>query len=214
MVAIVERTDTAPVECCNMRIFLAGVGCVGKTTVGAKLAGLLHYRFFDLDAEIERLFGTPIERLRNSYLTSHSFRIAASQALTHVLSREDSRNCVIALPPSGLMGGYWSVVNKTQDATIVVLKDTPENILRRIAFYDIDSRPIQRDLTDREKRLHLRQIKADITYFGRSFQRAHMSVDIAGCSPDEASRKVRDALAPAPLSEQGQAPEHALGGTQ
>jgi shikimate kinase len=89
-----------------MRIFLAGVGCVGKTTVGAKLAHLLGYPFFDLDVEIERFFGISIERLQNSYLTSNSFRIAASEALKHLLSRDDSRHCVIALPPSGLMGGY------------------------------------------------------------------------------------------------------------
>src|ERR1700756_3334002 len=120
----------ALIECCNMRIFLAGVGCVGKTTVRAKLADLLEYRFFDLDVEIEHFFGTPIERLRNRYLTS--FRVAASQALKHVLSREDSCNCVIALPPSGLMGAYWKVVNKTLDATIVVLRDAPEHVLERI----------------------------------------------------------------------------------
>jgi len=194
-----------------MRIFLAGVGCVGKTTVGAKLADLLDCRFFDLDVEIERFFGTSIERLRNSHLTSHSFRLAASQALKHVLSREDSCNCVIALPPSGLIGGYWKVVNKAQDAAIVVLKDTPENILKRITFYDIDSRPIQRNLTDREKRLHLRKIKGDITYFSHSFQRAHVSVDITGGGPDEAARKVKDRLTLAPSKERSQASDHPLG---
>jgi shikimate kinase len=122
-----QKRRIAPVEYCNMRIFLAGVGCVGKSTVGAKLADLLDYRFFDLDVEIERFFEISIERLRNSCLTPHSFRLAASQALKQVLSREDSCNCVIALPPSGLMGGYWKVVNKTQDAAIVVLRDAPEN---------------------------------------------------------------------------------------
>jgi hypothetical protein len=35
-----------------MRIFLTGVACVGKTTIGAKLADLLTYQFFDLDGEI------------------------------------------------------------------------------------------------------------------------------------------------------------------
>ena len=110
-----------------MRIFLAGVSCVGKTTVGSRLADLLYCRFFDLDFEIERFFGTSIERLQDRYVTSHGFRIVASQALQHVLSREP-RSCVIALPPSGLMGAYWKVVSKAQDATIVVLKDTPENI--------------------------------------------------------------------------------------
>jgi shikimate kinase len=84
-----------------MRIFLAGVSCVGKTTIGAQLAGLLECRFFDL--ETERFFGTSIERLRNRHLTLHDFRLAASQALKHLLAREDSDNCVIALPPSGLL---------------------------------------------------------------------------------------------------------------
>ena len=43
------------------------------------------------------------------------------------------------------MGGYWKVVNKTRDAAIAVLKDTPENIFKRITFYDVDSRPIQKN---------------------------------------------------------------------
>jgi len=184
------------IEGCNMRIFLAGVGCVGKTATGAQLAGLLEYQFFDLDTEIERFFATSIERLRSRYLTQHDFRAAASLALKHVLSRDDSCNCVIALPPSGLLGGYWKVVNKTQDAIIVVLQDVAENILNRITFYDVDSRPVPTNLTDREKGLYLREIKRDIAYFSRSFRRADVSVDIAGCSSDEASRKVRDALMP------------------
>jgi len=141
-----------------MRIFLAGVSCVGKTTIGAQLAGLLQCRFFDLDIEIERFFGTSIERLRSRYLSPLDFRIAACQALKHVLSQEDSQSCVIALPPSGLLGGYWKVVNGARDAIIVVLRDT-----------------------------------------SRSFRRAHASVEITGCSPAEASRRVRDALTPAML---------------
>ena len=47
-----------------MRIFLTGVSCVGKTTVGKKLAALLGCPFFDLDNEIESFFSTPIERIR------------------------------------------------------------------------------------------------------------------------------------------------------
>src|SRR5215469_8442788 len=111
-----------------MRIFLAGVSCVGKTTIGAQLAGLLEFRFFDLDIETERYFGMSIERVRNHHLTAHDFRLTMSQALKHVLSRADSYNCVIALSPSGLMGALWKVVSGTRDATTVVLRDTPDNI--------------------------------------------------------------------------------------
>jgi shikimate kinase len=199
------RNGIALIEGCNMRIFLAGVSCVGKTTIGARLAGLVEYRFFDLDAEIERFFGTSIERLRNRYLTSHDFRLAASQALKDILSREESCNCVIALPPSGLLGGYWKVVSRTRDAIIVVLRDTGKNILGRVTFYDIDSLPVPMNLTDHEKTFYLRKINGDISYFSRPFRRAHVSVDIAGCNLEEASRKVRDALTPALLRDPSEA---------
>jgi hypothetical protein len=55
--------------------------------------------------------------------------------------------------------------------------------------------PDTKTLTEREKNLYLREIKRDITYFGRSFQKAHMSVDITGCNAEEASRKVGNELA-------------------
>ena len=108
-------------------------------------------------------------------------------------------------------GDYWKVVSKTRNATIVVLRDAPENILKRITFYDVDSRPLQKSLTDREERLYLREIGRDITCFSRSFRRAHLSVDIAGCSPDEASRKIKDALTPAPFKDESEASERAAG---
>jgi Shikimate kinase len=74
-----------------MRVFLAGVACVGKTTVGARLADLLGCLFFDLDLEVERFYETSIERLQSRYLTSHSFRLA-SQHRKHaegILGRPD-----------------------------------------------------------------------------------------------------------------------------
>src|SRR5262245_63912934 len=114
-----------------MRIFLAGVSCVGKTAIGARLAGLLQFGFFDLDIETERFFGMSIERLRNRHLSSHGFHLARSQALKHVISREDSYNCIIALPPSGLLSALWKVVSKAQAVTTVMLQDTPQHILGR-----------------------------------------------------------------------------------
>ena len=101
----------------------------------------------------------------------------------------------------------WKVVSETRDAATIVLWDTPENIVRRITFYDIESRPVQRNLTDNEKGLHLREIKRDIAYFNRSFRRADVSIDISGCSLDDASRKVRDALKPAPSKAQSEESE-------
>jgi shikimate kinase len=172
-----------------MRIFLTGVGCVGKTTIGKKMGELQGVRFFDLDNEIEIFFETSIERLQNRFLTIHSFRNEAAKALVHLLNRPESRDCVIALPPSGLMGVSLRAIKKANGITAVVT-DKPENILERIRFYDIDSLPIEKKLTPKEKKWYLREIKKDITYFRTSYQRANLQVDISGLDPDQAARKV------------------------
>lgn len=80
----------------QMRIFITGVACVGKTMIGKKMGELLGVRFFDLDDEIESFFETSIERLQKRFLTMHSFRNEAAKALVHLLSRPESRDCVIA----------------------------------------------------------------------------------------------------------------------
>lgn len=173
-----------------MRIFLTGVGCVGKTTVGRKLAELRGVAFFDLDEEVEAFFGTSIERLQNSFLTIHSFRDKAAEALMHLLSQPGSQESVIALPPSGLMGGYLRVIKKASGIT-VALSDEPENILRRVTFFDRDSNPIKKDLTAEEKRYYLKEIKKDITYFGKTYKRADLRVDITDLNAADAARRVR-----------------------
>jgi hypothetical protein len=86
------------------------------------------------------------------------------------------------------------VVKKTAESVIVVLQDTPANILKRITFYDSESRQIQKELTDRERGLCLREIKDDIAYFRRTYHRAHITVDIAGLGPDEASLRIKGLL--------------------
>ncbi len=89
---------------------------------------LLGIRFFDLDKEIESFFETSIERLQNRFLAIHSFRNEAAKALVHLLNRPESQGCVIALPPSGLMGGYLRAIKKAYGITVEIT-DKPGNIL-------------------------------------------------------------------------------------
>ena len=177
----------------GMKSFITGVSCVGKTSIGEILASRLNCRFYDLDVEIERFFKTSSERLRNQFLTVASFRNEAAKALMNILGNPESRNSVIALPPSGLMGSYLRVLRKA-GGIIVVLMDKPENILKRITFYDIDSRPIEKRLTEKEKLLYLREIKKDITYYRKSYDRADIRLDISGMSAEAAAEKVRQSL--------------------
>ena len=176
-----------------MRIFLTGVSCVGKTTIGIKLATIMDVRFFDLDKEVETFFGTSIGRLQKRLGTAHSFRNEAAKALAHLVARPESRDSVIALPPSGLMGGYLRVIKKSTGITVAI-HDRPEHILDRITFYDLDSKPIGRVLTHEEKQDYLKEITRDISYFGKTYNRAHLQVDVSGMCADAAAREVKDAL--------------------
>ena len=177
----------------GMRFFITGISCVGKTSIGEILASRLNCRFYDLDVEIERFFKTSIERLRNQFLTGESFRNEAAKALMNILANPESRNSVVALPPGGLMGRYLRALRKTGGIS-VVLMDKPENILKRITFYDIDSRPIEKLLTEKEKLFYLREIRKDITYYRKSYDRADIRVDISGMSVEAASEKVRQSI--------------------
>jgi shikimate kinase len=165
---------------------VTGVGCVGKTTVGRELAAIV-------DREIETFFGTSIERLQNRLLTMHSYRNEAAKALEHLLNSPASRHSVIALPPSGLMGGYLRAVKKSTGIT-VALSDRPENIVERLTFFDIDSKLIEKDLTAEEKSLYMIEIKKDVTYFRRSYERADLRVDISDLDPRQAAHRVKQAV--------------------
>jgi len=176
-----------------MRIFISGIGCVGKTTIGAKLGVLLGRSFFDLDDEIERYFSTSIERLQNKFPDIQSFRQEASKALKYLLSQKDSKDSVIALPPSGLMGGYWRVVKESK-GTIIVLLDDATNILDRVTFFDIDSKPIEKHLTEKEKKFLLKEIRKDFTYFKSSYKRADILVNISGLNSDQSATKIEKIL--------------------
>ena len=158
-----------------------------------QLASLLDVCFFDLDEEIEKYFKTSIERLQDKFLTTHSFREEASKALIHILGLREAKNCVIALPPSGLMGGYLRVVKKAKGIAVVI-KDTPENILGRVTFYDKDSHLIVKKLTKNEEMLCLSQIRDDISYFRPSYKKADLHIEIMGLNIDEAAMKIRDSL--------------------
>ena len=176
-----------------MLLFLTGVSCVGKTTIGKRAATLMGLAFFDLDEEVETFFNTSIERLQGKFVTAHSYRNEAAKALRQLLARPESRHSVIALPPSGLMGGYLRAV-KSSAGLVVALWDEPKNILERITFYDIDSRRIDRRLDPHEKRLYLKEIKKDMTYFGKTYARAHLRINIAGLDVEAAARRVKESV--------------------
>lgn len=160
-----------------VKVLLVGVACVGKTTIGKHLAERLGCPFFDLDEEVEKFYGTSIERLQKRSKTMEEFRKKCASVLIYLTTGKCLDDFVIALPPRGLMGPYLRVVRQV-DGLTVALKDKVENILSRIVSYDIDSNPIEKHLTKAEERLYLNELKADLAYFAGSYRKADLTVDL------------------------------------
>jgi hypothetical protein len=78
----------------ELRAILVGVSCVGTTTIGRILADRRSWPFFDLDEEVERHFGLPIERLQARFLTGYSYRKECAAVLERVATANP--DCVIA----------------------------------------------------------------------------------------------------------------------
>ena len=169
-----------------MIIYIIGISCVGKTTIGELLAKKIGYSFLDLDLEIQNYYGDSIERIQNECFSILDYREKASLVLDYLLS-----NCidtVIAGTPSGLKFSYLKVYKKhraTKDLVSIHIKDSFENILNRLTFYDKDSNPITVHMDESKKKLYFKEIRADYNYFKNSYARADLQINIENIPLDE-----------------------------
>lgn len=169
-----------------MILYLVGISCVGKSTIGKILAEKLGFSFFDLDIEIQNYYNKPIERIQDECISMNAYREKASIVLDSLLSK--NIDSVIAGVPSGLRFSYLQVYKKhkaNKDLCSIHINDSCENILERLIFLDKDSNPIIEKLDDSKKKIYLRELKADYNYFKDSYKRADLKVDINNVSlPD------------------------------
>ncbi len=169
-----------------MIIYLTGVSCVGKTTIGRLLAKKMNYSFFDIDEEIEKYYEKPIERIQDECLSMNKFREMGSRVLDIVISK--SENAIIATTPSGLKYSYYRVYKKykiEKKITSIHIKDKPENILKRLIFFDKDSNEIEIIMNDFELKLYTKEISNDYKFFNESLKRADLEINIDGIKLDD-----------------------------
>jgi len=169
-----------------MIIYLVGMNCVGKSTVGKMLADFLGFTFYDLNKEVEKFYQTSIERLQIDSLVMWEFRKRSSIVLDKLFSKDI--DCVISGTPAGLMFSYLSVYKKhKKDKQLysIHMYDSFENVLDRLTFYDIDSKPIIEPMDEYKKARYLYEIKADHKYFENSYKRADFQINIENIKLEE-----------------------------
>ena len=58
-----------------IKIYLVGVSCVGKTTIGKLLAKEIGFTFYDFDDEVEKYFNSPIEYIQENFFSLRGYRV-------------------------------------------------------------------------------------------------------------------------------------------
>ncbi len=162
-----------------MIIYLIGISCVGKTTIGKMLAKKMEFTFFDLDEEVEKHYQKSIERIQDECFTMNGFRKKASMVLDNILANLD--DSVIAGTPAGLKYSYLQVYKKhktKKDLFSIHIRDSYENVLNRLSFYDKDSKQIIEVLDETKRKRYLKEIRSDYNYFRDSYKRADLQIDI------------------------------------
>jgi len=169
-----------------MIIYLVGMSCVGKSTIGKLLAAELVYTFYDLDLEIQRYFNKPIERIQEECFSINGYREKASMVLDSLFSQ--NIDSVISGTPSGLKFYYLNIYKKhkkDKELYSIYLKDTFENVLNRLTFYDKDSKPIYAVINETNKEKYLKNIISDFNYFKTSYEKADYKITITDVNLNE-----------------------------
>ncbi len=162
-----------------MIIYLVGMSCVGKTTVGRMLAEKMSYTFFDLGEMTQKYYQKPIERIQDECLTMYEYIQKASVVLDTIFSK--NIDSVVSGTPAGMKFSYLQVYKKhkkDKELYSIHLYDSFVNVLDRLTFYDKDSQPIIEPMNEVKRKHYLQDIRADYRYFESSYKRADLQIDI------------------------------------
>lgn len=177
-----------------MRVYIVGISCVGKTTVGALLADKFGYDFVDFDAYVEKRLETSIERIKNTCFGEYEYRNKVSHLLGEIFNNHKD-NVVISMPPGGMFRQYLDILKMNPDVVTVALKDSAENVMGRLVFTDIDSKIIEEEVVNDENyQYYLNDVKEDIKYYRATHNKAKIKCRINGMNAKEASEYLAELL--------------------
>lgn len=162
-------------------VFLCGFMATGKSSVGKRLAELMHYQFLDMDTIIEAETGVSIPMIFETRGEA-AFR---SMEANLVRRLADRTGCVVATG-GGTISNPSNLEILKDCGTVVTLTADPQTILARVGSGE--DRPML-DVDDKEKRLaELMEKRAE------AYAQADITVDTSSRSIDEVAQFISDSL--------------------
>jgi len=158
-------------------VVLCGFMATGKSSVGKRLAAMMHYDFLDMDAEIEAETGMSIPRIFETRGEA-AFRALESEMAEKASSRS---GCVIATG-GGTIANPENLRILKYGGTVITLTADPEIILSRVG--SAEDRPMLAGGDKKERIASLMQERAE------AYARADITVDTSSLSIDEAAKKI------------------------
>lgn len=174
----------------SRRIALLGLRGAGKSTLGARLAESRGVPFVELDREIERRSGTPLEELFLLYGQA-TYRRYEERCLAQVLNEHP--DCVIATGGS-IVAAPAVFATLLSSCFTVWLKATPEEHMARVIAQG-DMRPMAGNAEAMED---LRQILKERAPL---YAQAECVIDTSGLSAEQAYHSLTQALQSATAEE-------------
>lgn len=170
-----------------MNILLFGVSNVGKSVSGKLLADLIGYSFYDLDEEVKNDQNTTLEEFVSTGTLLERDTVRC-RILNHLVCINGNK--VIAVTPLSYIKDIRHLFS-SPDVLCIELTDSAENIFDRLVFSD-ENDVIYKD--DDYKNLHkdhyLKEIRADLDWYGAVYSDIRNRFHISGMSPEETAAEL------------------------
>ena len=168
-----------------MKLLIWGISNVGKTTIGKKLAQKINYKFYDIDDEIIKMYGS-IDLFQEEFPNDEN-RFDIKELIMLNIIENGEKNFIMAVSPifSKIIVEELLMTN-TESIEII---DTPEAIYDRLIIEGEDAL----EYKEKHKEHYMREIKWDQVASYNEFKNIS-KVDISNQNIKEAVQTVYDYL--------------------
>ena len=168
-----------------MKLLIWGISNVGKTTIGKELAKKINYKFYDIDDEIIKMYGS-IDLFQEEFPNDEN-RFDIKELIMLNIIENGEKNFIMAVSPifSKIIVEELLMTN-TESIEII---DTPEAIYDRLIIEGEDAL----EYKEKHKEYYMREIKWDQVASYNEFKNIS-KVDISNQNIKEAVQTVYDYL--------------------